>query len=148
MTDGYQPSHDIEYKAGRRVNWKNDLAVGKKGEAIFDAFLKAFDDAKFEVKFDQYRNGRMVVETEQNPRGKGWKPSGLMVTEAEWWIYIFSPDAFVAIETERLKKYLTINDKIEKKTFAARTENPTRGYLLYAEHVNELISSNKYDRSK
>lgn len=148
MTSSYQPSHDIEYKAGRSVNWKNDLAIGKKGEKIFKAFLDSFDDAKFEVKFDQYRNGRMVIEVEQNPRGKGWKPSGLMVTEAEWWIYIFSPDAFVAIETERLKKFLEINDKIEKKTFAVNTENPTRGYLLFPEHVSDLISSKDYDRSK
>lgn len=29
-TKGYNPSHDIEFKAGRRINWKNDLAIGKK----------------------------------------------------------------------------------------------------------------------
>jgi len=29
-TEGYQPSHDIEYTAGRRINWKNDLAVGRQ----------------------------------------------------------------------------------------------------------------------
>jgi len=148
MKGGYQPSHDIEYNAGRSVNWRNDLAIGKKGEGIFSQFLKSFDNAKFEVKFDQYRNGRMVVEVEQNPRNKGWKPSGLMVTKAEWWIYIFSQDAFVAIETERLKKFLEINDKIEKKTFAGNTENPTRGYLLFPEQVSDLISSRNYDRRK
>jgi len=32
---GYAPSHDIEYKAGRRINWKNDLAIGHQGERIF-----------------------------------------------------------------------------------------------------------------
>jgi hypothetical protein len=29
-TKGHAPSHDIEYTAGRRINWKNDLAIGKK----------------------------------------------------------------------------------------------------------------------
>lgn len=75
QTKGYNPSHDIEYKAGRRVNWKNDLAIGHKGEDIVKDFLKCLDNKQFEVKFDQYRNGRMVVEVQQNPGRKGWKPS-------------------------------------------------------------------------
>jgi hypothetical protein len=90
----------------------------------------------------------MVVEIEQNPNKKGWKPSGLMVTKAKWWIYLFSDDAFVAVEVDRLKKYLTINDKLEKKTFAAYSNNPTRGFLLYPEHVSDLTSSEKYDKEK
>jgi hypothetical protein len=90
----------------------------------------------------------MVVEVEQNPNKKGWKPSGLMVTKAKWWIYLFSDDAFVAVEVDRLKKYLEINNEMEKKTFAAYSNNPTRGYLLYPEDVSKLISSELYDRSK
>jgi hypothetical protein len=30
MTKGYQPSHDIDTKAGRRINWKRDLAIGQE----------------------------------------------------------------------------------------------------------------------
>lgn len=75
QSKGYNPSHDIEFKAGRRVNWKNDLAIGHKGEDIVKDFLNCLDKQLFEVKFDQYRNGRMVVEVEQNPGRKGWKPS-------------------------------------------------------------------------
>jgi hypothetical protein len=71
-----------------------------------------------------------------------------MVTKAKWWIYLFSDDAFVAVEVDRLKKYLTINDKLEKKTFAAYSNNPTRGYLLYPENVSDLTSSEKYDKEK
>lgn len=40
QTKGHAPSHDIEYKAGRRINWKNDLAVGQKGEAIFQRLFR------------------------------------------------------------------------------------------------------------
>lgn len=40
----------------------------KNGEDIFKNFLDSLDDKKFEIKFDQYRNGRMVVEVEQNPQ--------------------------------------------------------------------------------
>lgn len=39
-TEGYQPSHDIEYKAGRRISWKNDLAVGKQRRENRRKFLE------------------------------------------------------------------------------------------------------------
>ncbi len=42
QTKGHAPGHDVEYKAGRRVNWKNDLAIGHKGEAIFQRLLRFF----------------------------------------------------------------------------------------------------------
>lgn len=147
-TKGHNPSHDVKYTAGRKPNWKNDLAVGKMGEMIFMNFLECLDNELFEVKFDQYRNGRMVVEVEQNPRGNGWKPSGLMVTKAKWWIYVLSPESFIAVEVERLKRYLEVNNQMEKKTFAAYSENPTRGFLLMPEDVSKLLSSDLYDRRK
>jgi hypothetical protein len=28
MTKAYQPSHDLDTKAGRRIDWKRDLAIG------------------------------------------------------------------------------------------------------------------------
>jgi len=145
-TKGYAPEHDVKYTAGRKPNWKNDLAVGKMGENIFTDFLNSLDNETFEIKFDMYRNGRMVVEVEQNPRGKGWKPSGLMVTKAKWWIYCLSAESFIAVEVERLKRYIEINGNMEKKTFAAYSENPTRGYLFYPEDVSKLLSSDLYDR--
>ena len=117
----------------------------RSGEQIFAKFLESFEDSSFEVKFDQYRNGRMVIEVEQNPKGKGWKPSGLMTTKAKWWIYIFSPTAFAAFEVERMKKYIEINKDMELKEFAKYSENPARGYLLYPEDVNKLLSSELYD---
>jgi len=87
----------------------------------------------------------MVVEVEQNPGRKGWKPSGLMVTQAQWWIYVFSPQAFVAVKVDRLKRYLEINNKIALKEFVPNSSNPTKGYLLYPEDVNKLMSSELYD---
>jgi len=108
-------------------------------------FLKCIDGASFEVKYDTYRNGNMVVEIEQNHNSKGWKPSGLMVTQAKWWIYCMSPEAFLAVEVKRLKKYLEVNDNIKLTTFARYSNNPTRGYLLQPEDVSKLLSSELYD---
>ena len=78
--------------ATQQYNFKNDLQYGKKGEQITKDFLEAISTGSFEVKTDRYRNGRMVVETEQNPRDTGWKPSGLNVTLATWWVYIYTLD--------------------------------------------------------
>jgi hypothetical protein len=113
-----------------------------------NGFLESLDESLFEIKYDQYRNGRMVVEVEQNPGNRGWKPSGLMVTEAKWWIYVFAPDAFIAVEVDRLKKYLEINNKIPLKEFAKFSNNPTKGYLLFPEDVSKLLSSDLYDKEK
>jgi hypothetical protein len=118
------------------------------GETLFQSFLESLDEELFEIKRDSYRNGRMVVEVEQNPRKTGWKPSGLMTSNAKWFIYLFSDDAFIAIETNRLKKYLQINNKIPLKVFAGYSANPTRGYLLYPEDVTLLLSSELYDKDK
>ena len=91
------------------------------------------------------RNGRMVVEMQQRPKGKEWKPSGLAITKAKYWVYLFSADAFSVIEVSRLKKYLKINNKIPMKTFAPYSANPTKGYLLMEEDVIKLMSSELYD---
>lgn len=89
--------------------------------------------------------GRLVVEVEQNPKGKGWKPSGLMTTKAKWFVYVFSPQSFIAVEVERLKKYIEVNNEMQLKEFAKYSQNPTRGYLLYPEDVSKLLSSEIYD---
>ena len=100
------------------------------GESIFQSFLESLDDSLFEVKKDFYRNGRM------------------MVTKAKWWIYLFSDDAFVAVEVDRLKKYINNNSSLKKMTFAAQSTNPTKGFLLMPEDVSSLISSEQYDKDK
>ena len=115
---------------------------------MFQEFLDSLDEELFEIKRDSYRNGRMVVEIMQKPRDKDWKPSGLEVTKAKWWIYLFSDDAFVAVEVARLKKYLKINNNIPLKTFAPYSANPTKGYLLMPEDVSLLLSSELYDKEK
>jgi len=68
-----------------------------------------------------------------------------MTTKARWWIYVFSPQAFIAVEVDRLKRYLEINNKIELKEFVPYSNNPTKGYLLYPEDVSKLLSSELYD---
>lgn len=138
----YNPSHDIE-----GPNFQTDLEYGEEGERIVQSFLAALSDGSFEVKRDRYRNGRMVVETEQSPRSEGWKASGLKTTKATWWVYLFSDDGFVIVSTDRLKKFIRHNFTLDdKRLFAAGSDNPAKGYLLMEKHVQDLLTNPEYDQ--
>lgn len=138
----YNPDHDLI-----GPDFKKDLEYGEEGELIIHGFLAALSDGSFEVKRDRYRNGRMVVETEQSPRHEGWKPSGLKTTKAAWWVYIFSDDGFVIVSTDRLKKFVKTNFSTDdKRIFAAGSDNPAKGYLLMEHHVQDLLTNPEYDQ--
>lgn len=131
----------------RKPNFQSDLKYGQEGEALIQKFLEDISSGHIEVKTDRYRNGRMVVEVSQNPKGRGWKPSGIMVTEAKWWVYQYNLDgAFTLVSVERLKRYLETNkDKMELRTFGTKGDNHTRGYLLMPEDVTDLLINPEYD---
>lgn len=132
--------------ATQQYNFKNDLSFGKKGEQITKDFLAAISTGSFEVKTDRYRNGRMVVETQQNPRGTGWKPSGVEVTLADWWVYVYCLDgSLVVIKVDRLKRYIATLPKSRMKTFAWNSNNPAKGFLLLPEEVMDMMTNPIYD---
>jgi len=122
-------------------NWKADLEYGKVGEALVERFLDDISSGHLEVKTDRYRNGRMVLEVEQNPRGRGWKPSGVMVTEAKWWVFQYNLDgAFTVVSVARIKRYIAIHaDNMELRVFGSRGDHVARGYLLMPEQVTDLL---------
>lgn len=144
----------------KKFNFHEDLKFGQKGEKLVDDFLTAMEAGSFEVKTDRYRNGKMVLEMEHNPRRKQdedgkavWEPSGLNVTKAAWWVYVYTLDgeqgAFVIVSTKRIKRYLKMNKDIyNRKTmsnFAWSSSNPSRGFLLLPEQVNDLMTNPDYD---
>jgi len=140
-TEGYVPSHDINPH-----DFTKDLAFGHQGEEIVKQFLADLSQGAFEVKYDRFRNGRIFVEFEQNPRNAGWKPSGIAVTTAKWWVYMFAPNAFCIIELGRLKRYLRANkNKLQIKIAAPNSDNPAKGFLIYPTEVNELMTVSTYD---
>lgn len=141
MTTGYQPSHDID-----RFDFTKDLAFGQQGEQIVTDFLQSLSEGSFEVKYDRYRNGNMVVEAEQNPRKQGWKPSGINVTKAHWWVYLHSSEGFITVSVPRLKRFIEKNKSyIPYKDLAPNSDNPARGYLLYPQYVQDLLNNEEYD---
>lgn len=133
----------------RKFDFRTDLAYGHKGEKLVSDFLDAMEAGSFEVKTDRYRNGRMVIEMEQNPRRSGdWKPSGLQVTKAKWWVYVFTLDgAFIMVSTDRMRRYIKQRQIEEKdyKHFARQSQNPSKGILLEPSEVADLMTSPDYD---
>lgn len=142
---------------GRRFDFKRDLDYGRQGEQLVENFLESLSGGAFEVKTDRYRNGRMAVEIEQNPRreeddmgNRLWRPSGLMVTKAQWWVYVFTLNgnqgSFMVVSVKRLKKYIRKNkSRFPLTDFAKSSSNPARGYVLQPEDVIELMISRDYD---
>jgi len=138
LIDGYEPRYDI-----RTQQFSKDLAFGQDGEHMFAEFLADLEHSTFEVKYDRYRNGKMCVETEHCIAGH-WELSGLNVTTAKWWVYVFAPHTFTAVQTARLKKYLR-HHKLPKEMFNKHTATPTRGFLLLPEQVTDLLTHPDYD---
>lgn len=145
---------------GRRFDFFEDLKFGKKGEALVAEFLDALSEGSFEVKTDRYRNGRMVIEIIHNPRkrkdenGKAvWEPSGISVTKARWWVYVYTLDghegAFTIVSVPRIKRYLEVNsERFNESTmgiFARTSSNPSKGFLLEPEDVMDLMTNKAYD---
>lgn len=144
----------------RKFDFHEDLKFGKKGEALVEGFLEALGAGSFEVKTDRYRNGKMVLEMEHNPRrrkdenGKAmWEPSGLAVTKALWWVYVYTLNgdegAFVIISVPRLRRYMQANpDRFARSRmvdFARTSSNPSRGFLLTPDEVMEFMINPAYD---
>lgn len=129
-------------------NFAEDLKYGQLGEKRIRKMLENLVEGSFEVKSDRYRNGNMAVEMRQNPRKCGkWVPSGLQVTKAKWWVYIFSMDGgFIIVSVDRLKRYIEANkDTLETRDFARRSDNPAWGYLLRPTDVSALLYDESYD---
>lgn len=141
----------------RKFDFHQDLKFGQKGEKLVEDFLDAMSSGSFEVKTDRYRNGRMVLEMTHNPRKKVdeegkplWKPSGLAITKAKWWVYVYTLDgSFVIVSTDRIKRYLKANkERFNPKkyhNFAMASSNPSKGYLLEPEDVMDLMINTAYD---
>lgn len=154
MTMGYRSEFDIPEKS---FDFASDLKFGQMGEKFVDDFYNSVIQGSAEIKTDRYRNGRMVVETNQNPRNltddlgnRIWKPSGINVTKAKWWIYVYClHHSITVVSVERLKNYLRTNKDLfnesTKRMFAEKSDNPAKGFLIEPHQVMEMLYHKKYD---
>lgn len=83
-------------------DFKYDLKFGQVGEIMLSDI---FNEKKIEVKRDKWisKTGNIAIEYES--RGK---PSGISITKADYWCFIFSGDMedkiILLIEIEKLKE--------------------------------------------
>ena len=144
---------------GKVFDFKKDLSYGESGEQLVKSFFETLSEGAFEVKSDRYRNGRMVIETEQNPRGaldengnRIWVKSGINITTAKWWVYVYAMDgSFVIISVARLKRFLRKHpDKFnpETKRNFGGDDNPAKGFLIYPEDVIKMMYDKNYDETE
>lgn len=147
--------YDIDLK---KFDFSSDLQYGEKGESLFVSFIESLQNSLVEVKTDRYRNGKMVVETHQCPGAVKdenglyvWKPSGINVTTAKWWVYIYGVEngSFVTVPVIRLKRYLksrpSVFCEIKKRIFAEESDNPSKGYLLTPHQVMDMLYKKEFD---
>ena len=90
---GYEPRFDI------------DLRRGQVGEQQTLNVIDALQQGRVEVKTDYGVGitGNFYIEFEKQNRQGEWVPSGLGVTEADWWAFAFD-DGVIFVETETLKE--------------------------------------------
>jgi len=147
----YEPRFDIAAS-----HFNVDLAFGHEGEDLVKTFIANICAGNVEVKTDRFRNGKMVVETQQHSRHSYedpdyfWKISGINVTTADWWVYVFSLDgSFIIVKVARLKKFLRLNrhlyNEATKILFAANSDNPAKGWLIQPAQVIDLLINPNYD---
>lgn len=146
----YNPNEDI-VPQNKNFDFAQDLQFGKAGEQRVIDVLNELVNNSMEVKTDRYRNGNMVIETDQNPGNRGWKKSGINVTKAKWWVYVYALEgSIVIIEIERLKRFLRLNKHLfnerTKRMLAENSDNPAKGFILKPNQVMDMLINKKYDQ--
>lgn len=118
---GYEPRFDI------------DLPVGEKAERkIGHLFGELLDGHRvhLECKHSRYGDDWMYLELQSNPGGRGWRDSGLNVTEAELWAHSFADTGAVLILPTRLLHELVHQTDIGKPKAETDGDCPTEGRLV------------------
>ena len=83
-------------------DFRYDLEIGKEGERIVH---EIFANKKLEVKRDSWvgRSGNIAIEFKSRN-----KPSGIVTTEADYWVFVFSREyedkVILIVEIKRLKE--------------------------------------------
>lgn len=111
--------------------FKYDLALGQERENVLAQALG--DDAKIELKSDSRSQQTGNIFVEVSSRGK---PSGIMTTEADWFVYeLREIETFVLMRTGRMREL--VEDRMAKYGTVTGGDGGTSvGVLL---RVNQLV---------
>lgn len=97
------PHYDLlvsQTKLKSCFNFKNDIKIGKIGEEFVDRVFNN-DKTKIEVKKDDWAVKSRNLAIEFECRGK---PSGIFVTQADFWVHIIGHYFLLVFPVDFLKK--------------------------------------------
>ena len=130
MTTGYEPRFDRDY------------AYGRQGELLVGDMLAALRDGqgRVEIKRKRRLDPQIYVELEQDPGGTGlrWKPSGLNVTDAEWWAYDVGGTGLAIFLPTGLLRWAVGTDGGTPKR-ETDGDNPTHGRLFHTSWLMQAL---------
>ncbi len=120
-------------------NFRADLTYGQLGEAFVASLGK---DTSIEVKRDRLclSTGNIFIEVECNG-----KPSGIMSTEASYWVHLVPKGEWqvggMLLDTKALKTCLQslLKDGLAKEKNWSGDGNRVRGIVISLDNIGELI---------
>jgi hypothetical protein len=125
----YEPRFDIDYQRGL------------VGEHLVGSFLEALSGSRIEVKTDHrvLETGNVFVETHQQVFGQDWKPSGINVSEAEFYCFAGpSSNGFITIKTALLKELAGASPRANVNSRSTES-SAARGRIVRVSDILELI---------
>jgi hypothetical protein len=117
---------EIEEKLLAVIRKKHPSAVKiPKKFSAYDIFIPE-NGKKIEVKYDKKSNetGNIVIEIEMFG-----KPSGLMATEADWWVF-YDDNDFMAISPKDITYFLFINRLIHTEFVGSGDNQKKKAFLV------------------
>jgi hypothetical protein len=119
---------------GREPRWDGDRLWGEQGEQ----YIRGLNGRPWEAKRKRRLDGWIYVETEQDPGRRGqWKPSGIITSEADNWVYLIGETGIATFLPIDLLRW-AIQQGYGKDCAETDGDNPTRGKLLRIEHLIHL----------
>lgn len=127
-----------------RSKFDLDLAAGEARES---ALVKALQRCCLEHKQDvaHRRTGNLAFEIRQGDGrvGKG-RPSGIAVTEADWWGVEFGPDAWLVMRTSRLKDFVRLYARDQRARLICG-DNQNENVLVPMQELIHHLSADALD---
>lgn len=120
-----------------------DYGFGRKGEQLVDELLTGARTV--EVKRDRkwWITNNIYIEVECFfQKSQAWEPSGLMVTEAEYWAFVLEQSTFI-VPTHILKKVV---QEFGRDITCEIPPNRSRGKLITVEDL--LTGTRKWKNEK
>ena len=125
----YEPRFDIDFQRGL------------VGERLVGTFLESLSGSRIEVKTDHrvLETGNVFVETHQQVFGQDWKPSGINVSQSEFYCFAGpSGNGFITIRTSDLKQLASASPRANVNSRSTET-SAARGRLVRIADILEVI---------